>query len=237
MIKAVLVLAFLLCACGKKQEAPDETKSGSATTGSATATPPADAAVAVTPDAPPPDAAPPAESQYGYCEMQVTGGFEGSMRKALDKKSMGSDYWLSKSEAAAGKARVKAAEKREGIDLGEFQTPFELNCGEYPIVSVLLRGSLATKLKHIKLGPGEYPIDDDPKKPGSIETSLVVYKLGAMKPAKGTMKITRFEKSGEFEASWEMEAEPMGVPDKKVKVTGKVVYHCADYDRCGRGGR
>src|SRR5690349_3677325 len=129
MIKAVLVLAFLLCACGKKQEASDETKSGSATTGSASATPPADAAVAVAPDAPPPDAAPPAESQYGYCEMQVTGGFEGSMRKALDKKSMGSDYWLSKSEAAAGKARVKAAEKREGIDLGEFQTPFELSCG------------------------------------------------------------------------------------------------------------
>jgi hypothetical protein len=191
---------------------------------------------ATTPDAAPPASDAMTESQHGYCELTLAGDIQAKRKVPLEGGWVQSDYWLSAKTKASNKRVEDTVKKREGITLGSYVTPFAISCRDPETgVSVRFEPSEKTPLKAIKQGPADFTLINRTFKEDYKAGEIVVEvgsKLAPLYPKTGTLRITRFEQ-GELEATFEMDTASIREPPDKVRIEGKVVYHCAGRDRCG----
>jgi hypothetical protein len=136
---------------------------------------------------------------------------------------------------------VKAAERREGIDLGDSHRMLEFACADAEVYIDLLPtfATMHAKLRPAKKMVGDYAIVDDS---GDGMTNAFHGSIGVQSvqglglgPTKGTLHITRFDQ-GELAATFEADISKLGEPATTAHIEGNIEYHCAGYDRCGRGG-
>ena len=242
-MKAALgVLVMLLLACDKKPPAP--TAGSNAPAGSnAVAMPPpppvVDAAVVVAP----PDASM-VESKYGYCEATLTGSDGLSMRVPFnpDASWVRSDYWLSK-ELKAKHAVLDKDLAKQGMKTEDVEMPIRVSCDD-PLGSKLsldFETAKLAKLKDLPEHAADFPMmykDGAEQKPNEIRLEVLLPgknygdSTRTFRGISGALHVTAF-KQGVFEATLDIDIATGRPPIEKGHLTGKIVFHCADYDVCG----
>lgn len=165
-----------------------------------------------------PPVAPARGSQYGSCDLKVSGAFE--IERHVDVDLMLTDVYVARWSSSPPSGR----------------SVFYIQCGAFDDnhaneVGLIFKAAHGTRPDAIPQRPADYPVvyyDDDTKaKPGEILGLLTegeaMFMYGA---SSGALHVTRFER-GELAANWDVEMTLQTSPPKRVRVTGAITYHCA----------
>jgi hypothetical protein len=234
-VTTTLALAGALCApvgCKTKEEpAPtattavhEPTPSGSAEptpTGSAGA-PVAGCGVGITAAGGP---------TYGACDVTARGAIDFESHTENQPSAVLTDYWIT-AETKAATDKLRAAAEARGEVYRVTEQPLVIVCQDAPRGLYIRFSPTLSKLGDIKQAPKDFPIARKPEDKSGVMRAEVKMREGGIAVAAGGLHVTRWEQ-GELAATFELDVETFDEPPKKAKLSGTLVYHCADNARCG----
>lgn len=170
-------------------------------------------------------------AKHGACDVTASGDIFFESHAANDPDAVLTDHWLTAATKAERDKLAAEASKR-----GESYKPQEqvltIVCKD-PARGVYIRfAPTLSKLADIPMKPAEFPIVQSPEdKPGVMRAEIKT-REAYVTPMGGKLSIQRFAQ-GELEATFELDIASGDEPPKKSKLTGKLVYRCADHPHCG----
>jgi hypothetical protein len=170
-------------------------------------------------------------AKHGACDVTASGDIFFESHAPNEPDAVLTDHWLTAATKAERKKLADEAAKR-----GEsYQAPeivLNIVCQD-PARGVYIRfGPTLSKLADIPMKPASFPIVQSPEDKPGVMRAEVSTREAHVTPMKGKLDITKFEQ-GELAATFELEIASSDEPPKKSRLTGKLVYHCADHAQCG----
>ncbi len=168
---------------------------------------------------------------HGACDVTASGDIFFESHAANEADAVLTDHWLT-AATKAERDKLAADAAKRGESYKAPSTALTIVCKD-PARGVYIRfAPTLSKPADIPMKPAEFPIVQSPEdKPGVLRAEVKT-REAYVTPMGGKLSVTRFEQ-GELEATFELEIASGDEPPKKSKLTGKLVYHCANNPHCG----